>query len=81
MRTDPVECRTLMEPAQAYKVAPIRKSSLWICLFLALSTLVVYWPVTNHEFVDYDDTDYVTRNPYVKAGLSAKSLAWVWRVK
>ncbi len=50
-----------------------------ICLFLAVSTLVVYWPVTGHEFVNYDDTDYVTANSYVQAGLSAKGLAWVWR--
>ena len=54
------------------------KPSLWVCLLLALSTLVVYWPVTGHEFVNYDDTDYVTANPYVQAGLSAKGLAWVW---
>ena len=54
------------------------KHSLWVCLFLALSTLVVYWPVTGHDFVNYDDTDYVTANPYVQAGLSAKGLAWVW---
>ncbi len=52
---------------------------LLICLFLALSTLAVYWPVTGHGFVNYDDTDYVTANPYVQAGLSAEGLAWVWR--
>ena len=55
-----------------------RKESLSICLFLALSTLVLYWPVTRHEFVNYDDTDYVTQNTYVQAGLTGKSLAWAW---
>src|ERR1035441_9050526 len=54
------------------------KHSLWVCLLLALSTLVVYWPVTGHDFVNYDDTDYVTANPYVQACLSAQGLAWVW---
>jgi hypothetical protein len=67
-----------MAPEQAPWQEPTWKDSLWICLFLALSTLVVYWPVTGHDFVSYDDTDYVTANPYVQAGLSAKSLAWVW---
>jgi tetratricopeptide (TPR) repeat protein len=57
---------------------PAWTRSLLICLFLALSTLVVYWPVTSHDFVNYDDTDYVTANPYVQAGLSSKGLAWVW---
>src|ERR1017187_2855117 len=67
-----------MAPGQAPWQEPTWKDSLWICLFLALSTLVVYWPVTGHDFVSYDDTDYVTANPYVQAGLSANSLAWVW---
>lgn len=55
-----------------------RKQSLSICLFLALSTLVLYWPVTSHEFVNYDDTDYVTQNARAQAGLNAKSVAWSW---
>jgi len=55
------------------------KESLAIGLFLALSTLALYWPVTRHEFVNYDDTDYVTQNTYVQAGLSGQGLAWVWR--
>jgi len=57
---------------------PTWKRPLLICLFLVLSTLVVYWPVLRHGFVNYDDTDYVTANPYIQAGLSAKGLAWVW---
>ncbi len=68
-----------MAAAQPLPEAPARNYTLWICLFLALSTLVIYWPVTRHEFVSYDDNDYVTQNPYVQAGLRAKSLAWVWR--
>ena len=67
-----------MAADQTPRQEPTWKDSLWICLFLAFSTLVVYWPVTGHEFVNYDDTDYVTANPYVQAGLSAKGFAWVW---
>ena len=54
------------------------RESLAICLLLAAGTLVLYWPVTRHGFVNYDDTDYVTQNAQVQAGLSAKSFAWVW---
>jgi tetratricopeptide (TPR) repeat protein len=67
-----------MAAAQTPHQEPTRKESLWVCVFLALSTLAVYWPVVGHDFVNYDDTDYVTANPYVQAGLSAKSFAWVW---
>jgi len=55
------------------------KHTLGICLFLALSTLGLYWPVTRHEFVNYDDTDYVTQNAHVQAGVNGKSVAWVWK--
>ena len=68
-----------MAPEQIPRRAPGWKRLLLICLFLALSTLAVYWPVTGHGFVNYDDTDYVTANPQVQAGFSAKGLAWVWR--
>ena len=67
-----------MAAVQTPRQEPTWKEPLWIGLFLALSTLAVYWPVTGHDFVNYDDTDYVTANPYVQAGLSAKGLAWVW---
>ncbi len=70
--------RAVMAAEQTPRGQPNWKRLLLICLFLALSTLVVYWPVTRHGFVNYDDTDYVTANPYVQAGLSAKGLAWVW---
>ena len=67
-----------MATVETPRPEPAWKGPLWICLFLVLSTLVVYWPVTGHQFVNYDDTDYVTENSYVQAGLSAKGLAWVW---
>jgi tetratricopeptide (TPR) repeat protein len=54
------------------------KESLAVCLLLAIATLGLYWPVTRHEFVNYDDTDYVTQNAHVQAGLSSRSIAWVW---
>ena len=67
-----------MATVETPREEPAWKRSLWVCLLLALSTLLVYWPITRHQFVNYDDEDYVTGNPYVQAGLSAKGLAWVW---
>ena len=52
--------------------------SLWISLFLAAGTLLVYWPVTQCEFVNFDDTDFVTANPRVQAGLTVESFKWAW---
>jgi tetratricopeptide (TPR) repeat protein len=47
-----------------------------IGLFLVLSTLAVYWPVSTHEFVGYDDDGYVTENPRVKRGLTIDNIGW-----
>ncbi|HTB85510.1 MAG TPA: tetratricopeptide repeat protein [Candidatus Sulfotelmatobacter sp.] len=49
-----------------------------IALLLALATLVIYLPVTRNGFVNYDDDDYVTNNPMVKAGLTAEGIKWAF---
>ncbi|MEW6264960.1 MAG: tetratricopeptide repeat protein [Thermodesulfobacteriota bacterium] len=45
-------------------------------LLLAVVTLVVYWPVAGHDFVNYDDPKYILENPYVRSGLTPRGLAW-----
>jgi tetratricopeptide (TPR) repeat protein len=49
-----------------------------IALLLALVTLVVYLPVGTHDFVNYDDTDYVTENSFVKSGLTWAGIQWAF---
>ena len=41
-----------------------------ICIFLAAATLVVYGQTVGHEFLNYDDDVYVTKNGYVQEGFS-----------
>ncbi|UCE99319.1 MAG: tetratricopeptide repeat protein [Planctomycetota bacterium] len=49
-----------------------------IYVILILVTFVSFSPVLNHGFVDYDDNDYVTENPHVKAGLTRDSIIWAF---
>jgi len=49
-----------------------------ICIFLVISTLVVYWQVKDHEFVNYDDNVYITNNLNVQAGLTRESVYWAF---
>jgi type IV pilus biogenesis/stability protein PilW len=49
-----------------------------ICLFLILATTGVFWPVRNHDFVNYDDTRYVNKNAKVQGGLTVKGLIWAF---
>ncbi len=52
--------------------------SALVCLFLVLSTLVVFWQVRHHDFVHYDDFLYVTENEQVQAGLTLEGITWAF---
>ena len=56
-----------------------RERAIWICAALAVVTLGVYWQITDHSFLDYDDQVYITENKHVKSGLSMESLAWAFK--
>jgi protein O-mannosyl-transferase len=50
-----------------------------ICILLAAVTLALYWPLTSHDFVSYDDGIYITENPHVNTGLSGPNIAWAFQ--
>ncbi|PWU20324.1 MAG: hypothetical protein C5B50_04195 [Verrucomicrobia bacterium] len=54
-----------------------RKAFLF-CLLLAASTLAVYWPVLQAQFLNFDDPDYVVLNPHVTAGLTWQGFVWAF---
>lgn len=45
---------------------------------MGLITLALYLPAVRHDFVQYDDQQYVTENPQVQAGLSVTGLRWAF---
>jgi tetratricopeptide (TPR) repeat protein len=49
-----------------------------VASLLLLLAVATYWPVQNHDFVNYDDDDYITENATVQQGLSASTLRWAW---
>lgn len=50
----------------------------FVALGIALATLLVFLPVRDHEFITYDDPDYVTENPMVQAGLTLAGVQWAF---
>jgi hypothetical protein len=48
----------------------------FICLILTLSTLAVFWQMRHHEFINFDDNQYIVNNSEVKAGLTLESFLW-----
>ncbi len=59
-----------------------RREQRWrvaaVCLVLAAITFAVFGQTLTHEFVNFDDDDYVYDNPIVARGLTFKGLAWVF---
>jgi hypothetical protein len=50
-----------------------------ICLTLALGTFILYWPITSHPFINFDDDDYIVGNPHVTAGLTWPGIVWAFK--
>jgi len=49
------------------------------CLFLVLAIGAIYLQVWNHEFVGYDDDDYVSENARVQNGLTLDNVIWAFK--
>jgi tetratricopeptide (TPR) repeat protein len=49
-----------------------------VCVLLSVATLATFWPIIHHEFIDFDDPDYITENPHVLSGLSWENVAWAF---
>ncbi|MCE9557007.1 MAG: tetratricopeptide repeat protein [Planctomycetes bacterium] len=56
------------------------RKSLFVCGALAAITLLVYWPVTGHRFVNWDDDRYVYDNAHVSTGLTWDNFVWSWGI-
>lgn len=49
-----------------------------ICLLLAAATLIVYGKVGKFEFISFDDSLYVYKNPQVIRGLNGDAIPWAF---
>jgi len=51
----------------------------WLmAVMLMLVTIALYCPATGHDFVNYDDPDFVTANPHVQGGLNWEGVKWAF---
>ncbi len=55
------------------------RRQIWaVCGLLVLAVGLVFGQTVTHEFVNYDDPDYVYKNAYVKRGLSVEGVVWAF---
>lgn len=65
-------CGILIERTASKETCDLLNICILIC------TLVLYWDVLNHEFLNYDDHIYVSQNPRVLSGLTLENIGWAF---
>lgn len=58
-------------------LSPERHSVLF-CLLLIAIVLACYSSVTHNAFLNYDDDEYILKNPHVRAGLTWETVKWAF---
>jgi protein O-mannosyl-transferase len=56
----------------------LKRPALWISVLLAAAVFSVYGQVHRYDFVNFDDTDYVTQNAHIQKGITSDSTAWAF---
>jgi protein O-mannosyl-transferase len=49
-----------------------------VCVFLVAAVWLIYGQTLHHEFVNYDDEDYVTSNAQVSRGVTLEGIVWAF---
>src|SRR5271169_833810 len=47
-----------------------------LCLLLVAATLAFYNPIIHNQFIDFDDSSYIVKNPQVQSGLTWDTVKW-----
>ena len=55
-----------------------KKQNLIVYIFLVIVTIAVFWQVNQHDFINCDDSVYVTENLHVQSGITLDGLRWAF---
>ncbi len=61
------------------KISPSANSNLMLSTILFLMVIILYSQAVLFDFADYDDVQYITRNPHVAGGLTVDNIFWAFR--
>lgn len=59
-------------------VGNLRQRPMLLGALLVVATLLLYSRVTHYEFLDFDDSQYITRNIHVSSGLKISNVTWAF---
>jgi tetratricopeptide (TPR) repeat protein len=55
-----------------------RFQMVFICFFLSICVLLVYGQVISYDFINIDDSLYVTQNPHIQNGFTLNNFSWAF---
>ena len=59
-------------------IGDLRQKPILLGALLVLATLLLYGRVVHHEFLEFDDSQYVTENIHVSTGLNRGNVVWAF---
>ena len=54
------------------------RSDFIVSLFLVAIILTAYWQLPSHEFLSFDDNEYIIKNPHVHEGINWENIVWTF---
>ncbi len=75
---DPNTCDTTQSSTAPKDTRHARRYALALTALLVVATAALYLRVTSYDFVNYDDTLYVTQNTHVQQGLRWETVRWAF---
>ena len=75
------QVRNRPQPRELSKTGPsltYKQLNTILCVLLAAVTIALYSPVVGYSFIVLDDSDYVTANSHIHAGLSWNTIKWAF---
>ena len=69
----------IFQSLETSAAGPANRAAAWAVAALVFAVAVVlFWPATAYDFVNFDDDVYVSGNPVVKQGLTPVSVRWAF---
>ena len=59
-------------------VGNLRQKPMLLGALLVFATLLLYCRVAHYEFLDFDDSQYITKNVHVRTGLNLGNAVWAF---
>src|SRR5437868_13483398 len=73
---NPQRSRSAARPSSQAR-SELIKSGI-VCIFLATIIWIVFAQTLRHDFINYDDNEYVCENPRIVSGLSLNGIQWAF---